>query len=88
MNCHENIGPGKIGPAGPILDTKTGLDRPILVFYFIFIYLICQNDRVHGTKRHSLGSPSLARPDHFWHPKLVQPGQNWSGLSLVGHMHP
>ena len=22
--CHRNIGPGKIGPAGPILDTKTG----------------------------------------------------------------
>ena len=29
--CHGNIGPGKIGPAGPILDTKTGLDRPNLV---------------------------------------------------------
>ena len=31
MNCHGNIGLGKIGPAGPILDTKTGPAGPNLV---------------------------------------------------------
>ena len=30
-NCHGNIGPGKIGPAGLILDTKTGPAGPNLV---------------------------------------------------------
>ena len=31
LDCHGNIGPGKIGPAGPILDTKTGPAGPNLV---------------------------------------------------------
>jgi len=26
--CHAKIGPGKIGPAGPILDVKTGPAGP------------------------------------------------------------
>ena len=30
MSCHEKIGPGKNGLAGPILDTKTGPGGPIL----------------------------------------------------------
>ena len=30
-DCHRNIGPGKFGPAGPILDTKTGPAGPNLV---------------------------------------------------------
>jgi len=28
MVCHEKIGPGKTGPAGPILDAKTGPAGP------------------------------------------------------------
>ena len=31
MGCHGKIGPGKTGPAGPILDAKTGLAGPLLV---------------------------------------------------------
>ena len=29
--CHRKIGPGKMGMAGPILDTETGLAALILV---------------------------------------------------------
>ena len=29
--------------------------------------------------RTSFGQPKLVLPDHYWHPKLVRPNQNWSG---------